>query len=150
MRIREVLIAATMGLALTNCANVGNLGDYCSERPLVCILAGAAVVAGGVWLISEWDDDDNDSYSDARLKRDIREVGALPNGLKLYAFRYWNDDRTFVSVLAQDLLKDPRFSHAVTQDEKGYYMVDFGKINMGIAGRVAEFREASSKAVQGL
>ena len=53
--------------------------------------------------------------SDLRLKQDVLPVEALPNGLQLYSFRYWNDDRTFVGVMAQDLLEDERFHHAVSE-----------------------------------
>ena len=84
---------------------------------------------------------------DRRLKRDISEVGILPNGLKMYAFRYWNDDRTFASVMAQDLLEDERFRHAVIEDESGYYMVNLGALGLDVTGSRSQFFEAGQKAV---
>ena len=87
------------------------------------------------------------AFSDERLKRDINYVDTLPNGLQLYSFRYWNDDRTFVSVMAQDLLKDERFRHAVIEDESGYYMVNLSALGLGIVGSPEQFLEAGQKAV---
>jgi len=154
MRVRDILIAASMGITLTNCANtgnVGNLGDFCQEEPLACILGVGAIVAG-VILISNSNDDDNGSSeaSDLRLKRDVHEAGMLPNGIKLYTFHYWNDDRVFLGVMAQDLLADPRFADAVTQHESGYYLVDLGKLGLGLGGDAQAFREASQNALKGL
>ncbi len=92
---------------------------------------------------------DNDGYySDLRLKRDMRPVETLPNGLQLYSFRYWNDDRTFVSVMAQDLLEDERFRHAVTEDESGYYMVDLGALGLDVVGSRSQFYEAGQSAMR--
>lgn len=86
-------------------------------------------------------------YSDLRLKQDVRPVETLPNGLQLYSFRYWNDDRTFVSVMAQDLLEDERFSHAVIEDESGYYMVNLGALGLDIVGSRSQFVEAGQNAL---
>jgi len=153
------LAVASIALIAANCANVGNfgnLGNFCEERPYLCVLVGVTIVAGAVWIIAD-DGDSNpgsdtssDSVSDERLKREIREVETLPNGLKLYAFRYWNDDRTFVSVMAQDVLKDSRYAHAVSVDESGYYKVDLNAVGVRIAGDVEAFEEASANALEGL
>ena len=86
-------------------------------------------------------------FSDERLKRDIRPVDTLPNRLQLYSFRYWNDGRTFVGVIAQDLLKNERFSHAVIEDETGYYLVDLAALGLGVEGDVEQFLEAGRAAV---
>ena len=91
---------------------------------------------------------DDGGISDLRLKRDIRPVETLPNGLQLYSFRYWNDDRTFVSVMAQDLMEDERFGHAVIEDESGYYKVNFAALGLGIEGSREQFREAGRKAIE--
>ena len=159
MLFTKPLAVASIALIAANCANVGNfgnLGNFCEERPYLCVLAGVVVIAGAVWIIAD-DGDSNpgsstssESTSDERLKRDIREVDTLPNGLKLYAFRYWNDDRTFVSVMAQDVLKDPRYAHAVSVDESGYYKVNLEVVGVRIAGDVAAFEEASANAIAGL
>ena len=71
----------------------------------------------------------------------------LPNGLQLYSFRYWNDDRTFVSVMAQDLLEDERLRHSVIEDESGYYMVDLEVLGLDVIGSRSQFFEAGQRAV---
>lgn len=85
--------------------------------------------------------------SDLRLKQDVRRVETLPDGLQLYSFRYWNDDRTFVSVMAQDLLEDERFRHAVSQDKSGYYVVDLAALGLDIVGSREQFFEAGQHAL---
>ncbi len=153
-----VATVASVALIAANCANVGNfgnLGNFCEERPYLCVLVGAAIVAGTIWIIVDDGDsnpgsDSSSESSDERLKRDIREVETLPNGLKLYSFRYWNDDRIFVSVMALDILKDPRYAHAVSVDESGYYKVDLSAVGVRLAGDVEAFKEASANAIAGL
>jgi hypothetical protein len=86
--------------------------------------------------------------SDLRLKKDVSPVEMLPNGLQLYAFRYWNDDRIFVGVMAQDLLEDERFRHAVIKDETGYYTVDLGALGLEVVGSREEFFEAGKSALR--
>jgi hypothetical protein len=87
--------------------------------------------------------------SDLRLKQDICPVETLPNGLQLYSFRYWNDDRTFIGVMAQDLLKDKRFRHAVSQGKSGYYSVDLAALGLDVVGSREEFFEAGQRALDG-
>lgn len=66
--------------------------------------------------------------SDRRLKVDIEPAGSLPNGLKLYAWRYLGGSHRFTGVMAQDLLGDPRFANAVAVDREGLMRVDYDKI----------------------
>ena len=61
--------------------------------------------------------------SDIRLKRDIAEVGQLPNGLKLYSFKYLWSDIEYVGVMAQDVLKVA--PEAVITGKDGYYRVRY-------------------------
>lgn len=68
--------------------------------------------------------------SDNRLKRDIHLVDTLDNGMKIYAFKYLWSDQTYVGVMAQDLLNDPRWAHAVVTQRAGYYEVNYGKLNI--------------------
>ena len=64
--------------------------------------------------------------SDVRLKRDIDVVGSLPDGLKLYRFRYNWEDTEYVGVMAQDVLEVQ--PDAVITGEDGFYRVDYGKL----------------------
>jgi hypothetical protein len=159
MRLRISLTASALVLSLgvTGCTNTGNVG-LCVENTALCILGGVAVVGLGIWAISEIDDDDDDSpsspglsnfTSDLRLKRDVREFRTMPNGVTLFTFRYWNDERTFVGAIAQDLLKDERFHHAVSVGDHGYFVVDYRALQLGIPeADIPLYVEASRRAVE--
>ena len=88
-------------------------------------------------------------FSDRRLKQDVCPIETLPNGLQIYSFRYWNDARTFVGVMAQDLLKDERFRHAVSEDKSGYYVVNLAALGLDVVGSREEFFEAGQHALDG-
>jgi hypothetical protein len=66
--------------------------------------------------------------SDRRLKREIRQIGVSPSGLAIYSFRYVWGGPIFVGVMAQDLVA--MRPEAVIEDESGYLMVDYDKIDV--------------------
>jgi hypothetical protein len=68
--------------------------------------------------------------SDRRLKRDIKPVGRLANGLDLYDYAYLGDERRFTGVIAQDLLADPRFAGAVLAEADGLMRVDYAQLGL--------------------
>lgn len=142
MIAKKCAALAVSGLLLVNCASTPREGGFCQREFAACVIGGVLVAATVTALVAAA------AYaSDERLKRDIRPVETLPNGLQLYSFRYWNDDRTFVGVIAQDLLEDERFRYTVKEDESGYYMVDLAALGLGIEGNAVKFFEASQKAV---
>ena len=67
--------------------------------------------------------------SDARLKRNIELIETRSDGLRIYSFNYIWSDVTWIGVMAQDLLEQPQFAHAVQMDADGFYSVDYSKIN---------------------
>jgi len=69
-------------------------------------------------------------FSDIRLKRDIRPVATLQNGLQLYSYRYIWDDVYHIGVMAQDLLKQADFRHAVRLTGDGFYVVNYEKLGL--------------------
>jgi hypothetical protein len=69
------------------------------------------------------------AYSDARLKHNIELIETRDDELKIYAFNYVWSDVAWVGVMAQDLLQQPQFAHAVRMDADGFYSVDYSKIN---------------------
>jgi hypothetical protein len=83
--------------------------------------------------------------SDRRLKRDIVPIGVV-NGVKLYRFRYLASDRTFVGVMAQDLLADPRHARAVFRRPSGLLVVDYGRLGLDIPD-IEAMRAAGEVAV---
>ena len=53
--------------------------------------------------------------------------------------------RKFVGVMAQDLLADDRFSHAVVERQGGFLAVDYAAIGLTVVGG-DEMRDAGNKA----
>ena len=142
MLLKKCTALALSGLILANCASASREEGFCRRDFAACFIGGVLVAVTVTAFVAAA------AYaSDERLKRDIRPVDTLPNGLQLYSFRYWNDDRTFVGVVAQDLLADERFRHAVIEDESGYYMVDLAALGLGIEGDAKQFFEAGKRAV---
>lgn len=66
--------------------------------------------------------------SDIRLKRDIRQVGRLDNGIKLYSFRYLWSDRTYVGVMAQQVAVI--VPEAVVMEPNGYLAVYYDRLGL--------------------
>ena len=64
--------------------------------------------------------------SDRRLKRDIKRVGTMANGLPVYEYRYVWGRKRHVGVMAQDVLKAG--IDAVVRHWTGFLMVDYGKL----------------------
>lgn len=65
-------------------------------------------------------------YSDRRLKTDIERVGTLENGIPVYTFRYRNDPKKRIGVMADEVVKV--LPHAIRFDDAGYALVDYGAI----------------------
>lgn len=50
--------------------------------------------------------------------------------------------------MAQDLLQDGRFKHAVHLSPQGYYVVDLRALGLEITGDARQFVEAGGKALE--
>lgn len=66
--------------------------------------------------------------SDIRLKTDIVRLGQLDNGIALYRFRYIDDDRVFVGVMAQEVRGVVR--GAVTRGRDGFLRVNYSRLGL--------------------
>lgn len=64
------------------------------------------------------------AFSDIRLKRDIKRIGALPSGLPVYSYRYVFSDAPEIGVMAQEALHYA--PNAVSVHPSGYLMVNYG------------------------
>jgi Chaperone of endosialidase len=71
--------------------------------------------------------------SDRRVKTDIKDLGRLENGLKVYSFRFLWEDTVRVGVIAQDLLEKPETKKAVLTLANGLLGVDYAALNMRMA-----------------
>lgn len=119
------------GLDFNGLAALGGY-DFLRHKPQVS--AGFAPTPGGQTCPSPYTlrsgDCVNENPSDRRLKRDVTHLATLHDGIKLYSFRYLWSDTVYVGVMAQDLLADRRFSHAVGTSEDGYFVVDYDKLDL--------------------
>ena len=62
--------------------------------------------------------------SDIRLKEDIELIAKSPSGINIYSFKYKGEKEKYQGVMAQEVL------WASTPDEKGYYSVDYSKLDV--------------------
>ena len=66
--------------------------------------------------------------SDIRLKEDIKKIGQSIDGHNIYKFKYLDEDREFIGVMAQEVLaKNPE---AVVRLSNGYYGVYYDMIDV--------------------
>ncbi|MGO7211317.1 tail fiber domain-containing protein [Rhizobium ruizarguesonis] len=84
-------------------------------------------------------------WSDRRLKTDIRRLSISPGGIPIYAFRYIWGGPVFVGTMAQDLLSIR--PDAVIETRSGYYMVDYSKLDVGMASLGAGTSPTTTEAV---
>ena len=63
-------------------------------------------------------------WSDQRLKEDVKLVGKSPSGINIYSFKYKHTDGTYEGVMAQEV------PWARTMTDTGFYMVDYGKVDV--------------------
>lgn len=68
--------------------------------------------------------------SDIRLKRNIKFLTELENGIKLYSFKYNWSEETYVGVMAQDLLKDAVYKDSVALMNDNYYGVNYKALGL--------------------
>jgi len=84
--------------------------------------------------------------SDSRLKRDIKHIAVLANGLKLYSFKYLWSEMVYIGLMAQDLLTHKTRRNAVVRAPSGFYAVDYSKLGVRMA-TINEWREKGMAAV---
>jgi len=66
------------------------------------------------------------SYSDRRLKEDIKRVGITDGGLPVYTFRFKGEKRTYMGVMADEVLN--KIPEAVSKDDNGFYRVNYAML----------------------
>jgi hypothetical protein len=149
---RTILSAALAGsIALSSCGfdEHGN-PRFCQARPDFCAVVAFVLIAG-IMAASAGSSAAAMSYypsvSDPRLKKDIIYLETLDNGIRIYAFRYKGQTDGFVGVMADDLLKDPRYAHAVTRGPNGFLRVDYGQLPVQLSNYQAMV-SASDKVLE--
>lgn len=71
-----------------------------------------------------------EEVSDIRLKRNIKFLTELENGIKLYSFKYNWSEVTYVGVMAQDMLKDVVYKNSVVLKKNNYYAVNYKALGL--------------------
>ena len=66
--------------------------------------------------------------SDIRLKEDIKKIGTSIDGHNIYKFKYLDQDREFIGVMAQEVMKT--HPDAVIKLSSGYYGVDYSQLDV--------------------
>lgn len=132
-----LLLTSACGISLSSGV------PYCDQNPGICaaigflIIGGIIAAQGGGSGSSDSGYGDTAVVSDTRLKTDVTYLETLDNGLRLYAFRYHGQKDGFVGVIADDLLQDPRFAHAVHRGEDGYLRVDYTRLGVQLSNMQA-------------
>ncbi|HWA19398.1 MAG TPA: tail fiber domain-containing protein [Devosia sp.] len=136
------------GLNLTNFAVLGGY-DFLRQKPQLSI-GYVPTIDGGLTCPPGYDLSGGTCYpialSDRRKKRGIRHIATLSDGIRLYSFRYLWSETVHVGVMAQDLLEDSRWSHAVLTGSDGYYLVDYDQLDLMMV-TIEEWNERGVDAV---
>ena len=160
-QITKSLCATVTGTALLLTSACGisapSPSQYCQQYPGICGLVGFLIVGGIIASTSGGSSGGSGGYgdggdggpgnaSDRRLKTDIQQVGVLDNGIKIYTFRYLGQSDGFVGVMADDLLRDPRYQDAVSQGPDGYLRVHYDRLPVVLSNAKA-MAEASERVL---
>lgn len=110
------------GSASTDVIGAQGLQSSASAKQAQIAQQGLSSLTGGLFSLGSA----AITASDRRLKTDIRRVGTLDNGLPVYLYRYANDLRTQMGVMAQDVLEvNPG---AVVPIHDGFLGVDYAMV----------------------
>ena len=71
--------------------------------------------------------------ADRRVATEIKLLGTLPNGRKVYSFKFIWEDKVRVGVMAQDLLARPDTKKVVLTLANGLLGVDYAALGMRMA-----------------
>lgn len=97
--------------------------------PLVAYLdssvTGLPVTPNGGDITVTWNASGIFLLSDRRAKKEVEEIGALPNGLPLYSYRYRHGGRRQRGVMAQDVLK---FHPSAVKDAGRFLVVNYDQV----------------------
>lgn len=147
------LIGAIVGVALAGLVGLASVAVASDEQS--CQLTGTCTVDG-----AEVDDDGTIAarakggigpgegfVSDARIQTDATVVGTLPNGVKIYSYKFiWEDD-VRVGLVAQDLLDRADTREAVVILANGLLGIDYKRLGLRMATE-AEWRADGVAALQ--
>lgn len=84
--------------------------------------------------------------SDRRLKSAIIHLATMPNGIRIYSFRYLWSKQVHVGVMAQDLIHHPKFGAAIRLAADGFYRVNYALLGLRMV-TIEEWKRGGLAAV---
>jgi len=111
---------------LTGKYGVQNSNSTSTTSGLPAFLSALGSAAQGIGGAATGLSDLGIRISDVRLKRDIRKIGILDDGLGIYAYRYRWDDEPQIGVMAQEVAAVRPWALGPVQD--GIMTVDYGAL----------------------
>lgn len=84
--------------------------------------------------------------SDRRLKSAAMHLATLPNGIRIYSFRYLWTEQVYVGVMAQDLIHHPKFGAAIKLAADGFYRVNYALLDLRMV-KIEEWKRDGLAAV---
>ena len=57
-------------------------------------------------------------------------LATMPNGIRIYSFRYLWSEQVYVGVMAQDLIHHPVFGAAIKLAADGFYRVNYALLGL--------------------
>lgn len=118
------------------------------EKPTVVQRSNLLIAAASSLVAISGSSSGVGTVSDRRLKAHIRALEKTANGIQLYAFRYFWSAQTFVGVMAQDLLDQPEFVHAVIVGKNDFYRVNYDALGLRMV-TLEEWESAPMAAIAG-
>lgn len=66
--------------------------------------------------------------AEEKIKRNIKKIDTLENGLNIYRFQYQSEPTTYVGFLAHDIARHEKYKHLVIKMSEGVYAIHYEKL----------------------
>lgn len=66
--------------------------------------------------------------AEEKIKRNIKKIDTLENGLNIYSFQYQSEPTTYVGFLAHDIAQHEKYKHLVIKMSEGVYTIHYEKL----------------------
>lgn len=66
--------------------------------------------------------------AEEKIKRNIKKIDTLENGLNIYRFQYKSEPTTYVGFLAHDIAEHQKYKHLVIKMSKETYTIHYEKL----------------------
>ena len=66
--------------------------------------------------------------AEEKIKRNIKKIDTLENGLNIYSFQYKSEPTTYVGFLAHDIAEHEKYKHLVIKMSEGVYAIHYEKL----------------------